>query len=83
VLKTFSSKLLGYALGRTVLASDQPLLEQMTSAGGDATLAKLASQIVTSRQFRYRRERDEGPPVPVPQVSKAPVAITSNKEGGL
>lgn len=62
VLKTFSYKLLGYALGRTVLISDQPLVERLTNAGGDATFSKLATEIVLSRQFRYRRERDDSPP---------------------
>jgi hypothetical protein len=68
ILKTFSYKLLGYALGRTVLLSDQPLVERLTHAGGEATFSKLVAEIVTSRQFRYRRE---------------PPAVTPDKEGGL
>jgi hypothetical protein len=52
VLKTFSRKMLGYALGRTVLASDRPLLAGMVALGGDASFADLAVQITTSRQFR-------------------------------
>lgn len=59
VLKTMSYKLLGYALGRTVIVSDQPLVEKLTKAGGDTTMSKLISEIVNSKQFRYRRERDE------------------------
>jgi mono/diheme cytochrome c family protein len=54
VLKTFARKVLGYALGRTVLASDAPLIAEMTAAGGDATFADLAVKVVTSRQFRNR-----------------------------
>jgi mono/diheme cytochrome c family protein len=61
VLKTFSFKLLGYALGRTVLASDQPLVEKLTKSGGDATFSQLAAEIVASRQFRYRREPEQQP----------------------
>ena len=47
--------MLGYALGRTVLASDRPLINEMTGAGSTATFADLAVKIVTSRQFRYRQ----------------------------
>jgi mono/diheme cytochrome c family protein len=52
VLTTLSKKMLGYALGRTVLASDRPLLGDMTALGGDASFSDLAVRIVTSRQFR-------------------------------
>ena len=54
VRKTLSYKLVGYALGRTVLASDQLLVERMVKAGGDATFAQLATEIATSKQFRNR-----------------------------
>jgi phosphoserine phosphatase len=62
VLENFSNKLLGFALGRTVLASDKPLLDEMVEAGGEATFAELATKIVSSRQFRYRRGLDDSPP---------------------
>ena len=54
VMTTLSRKMLGYALGRTVLASDRPLMSEMSAAGGDASIADLAMKIVTSRQFRNR-----------------------------
>ena len=54
VLSTLSKKMLGYALGRTVLASDRPLIAEMVAAGGGASFADLAAKIVTSRQFRNR-----------------------------
>jgi hypothetical protein len=75
VLKNFSKKLLGYALGRTMLLSDQPLIDQLSQAGSDATISKLVSQIVNSKQFRNRRETGET------IQSKAPEA--KPKEGGL
>jgi len=53
--KTLSHKLVGYALGRTVLASDQSLIDRMAQAGGDATIARLAAEIAASKQFRHRR----------------------------
>jgi hypothetical protein len=56
VLRTLSQKLLGYALGRTILLSDQPLIDRMAAAGEGATFSQLAEQVVTSRQFRNRRE---------------------------
>jgi hypothetical protein len=54
VMTTLSKKMIGYALGRTVIASDRPLMADMIGAGGDATFSDLAAKIVTSRQFRNR-----------------------------
>jgi hypothetical protein len=54
VMTTMSRKMIGYALGRTVLASDRPLIADMSTAGTNATFAELATRIATSRQFRYR-----------------------------
>ncbi|MGE0883269.1 MAG: DUF1592 domain-containing protein [Blastocatellales bacterium] len=64
VRKTLSYKLVGYALGRTVLASDQLLIERMVNAGGDASFAQLATEIATSKQFRNRSAREEHPATP-------------------
>jgi len=61
VMTTLSKKMLGYALGRTVLASDRPLVADMTAAGGNASFSDLAVKIITSRQFR-NRAGDEGDP---------------------
>lgn len=55
VRKTLSYKLVGYALGRTVLASDQLLIERMVQAGNDATFAQLATEIALSKQFRHQQ----------------------------
>ena len=52
VMVTTSRKMLGYALGRTVLASDRPLIDQMTTLGGNAAFSDFAATIVISRQFR-------------------------------
>jgi mono/diheme cytochrome c family protein len=59
--KTLAYKLVGYALGRSVLASDQLLIERMGQAGEQATLAQLAAEIATSKQFRNRWVREESP----------------------
>jgi hypothetical protein len=64
VLKTFSAKLVGFALGRTMLASDKPLLDDMIAAGGDAKFADLVAKIVSSKQFRYRRGLQDAAPEP-------------------
>jgi len=61
IRKTLSYKLVGYALGRTVLASDQLLVERMVKAGGGATFAQLATEIATSKQFRNRLGQEEAP----------------------
>ncbi len=55
VIRNLSHKLIGYALGRTVLASDQPLVDRLVAAGGEAGFSKLVTEIVTSPQFRFRR----------------------------
>lgn len=60
VMTTMARKMIGYALGRTVLPSDRPLIAEMTAAGGNATFAELATRIATSRQFR-NRAADEAP----------------------
>lgn len=55
-------KLLAYALGRGLLLSDEPLLEEMQSqlVAADYRLSSLVQTIVSSPQFRNRRERDFG-----------------------
>ena len=54
VMTTLARKMLGYALGRTMLASDRPLVADMVAAGPQASFSDLAVKIVTSRQFRHR-----------------------------
>ena len=63
VLQNMAEKLLGYAFGRTIIASDQPLIERMTAKGWDATFEEMATMIATSRQFRFRRGLDDHEPV--------------------
>jgi hypothetical protein len=70
VMTTLSRKMLGYALGRTILASDRPLLAEMTAAGHDATFSDLAIKIVTSRQFRHRAG-DDGSAAPATNTATA------------
>jgi Protein of unknown function (DUF1585) len=53
-VKQFSRKLVGYALGRSVQLSDQPLIDQMTGTEGHR-VADLVEQIVRSPQFREIR----------------------------
>jgi hypothetical protein len=56
VIRTLTKKLLGYALGRTTILSDEPLIERLTKSGGDTTFASLITEIANSKQFRFRRE---------------------------
>lgn len=60
IMKTLAKKMLGYALGRTVLASDQLLVDELIKAGSNATFADLATKIVSSRQFRNREGEQTG-----------------------
>jgi hypothetical protein len=64
VMRTLSRKMIGYALGRTVLPSDQRLVTEMVAAGGQATIADLAVKVVTSRQFLNRDGQGGAPPAP-------------------
>ena len=61
-LYTLNRKLLGYALGRTVLPSDEPLIADLMSQGNRTSIEKLVTAIVDSKQFRYRRDKDPVPP---------------------
>lgn len=54
VRRNLSFKLIGYALGRTVLAGDRQLVDQMVGSGNQVSLSTLATHIATSRQFRHR-----------------------------
>jgi hypothetical protein len=58
--KTLCQKLLGYALGRSLQLSDQPLLEKMqaTLESNEDRLGAVFETIVTSPQFRNQRCRD-------------------------
>jgi hypothetical protein len=59
-LRQFSRKLLGYALGRSVQLSDQPLVEAMVKSEG-ARVADLVELIVRSPQFRRIRSSNLQP----------------------
>ena len=49
--------------GRTIIASDRPLLDRLVAGGSDATFEELALQVAMSRQFRYRRGLEDRMPV--------------------
>jgi hypothetical protein len=53
-LKQFCKKLLGYALGRAVILSDQPLLDEIMAAlaQNHYRIGPVIEMIVSSRQFR-------------------------------
>lgn len=53
-LRQFNRKLLGYALGRSVQLSDQPLLDRLV-ATDNAEIGKIIEQIVLSPQFQQIR----------------------------
>jgi hypothetical protein len=82
VVRTLAQKLLGYALGRTILLSDQPLIDRLADAGGDSSFSKLAAVIVASPQFRNRRGLEDSPPVETKKSTTSVVARKSNTVGG-
>ncbi len=54
--RTLATKLLGYALGRSELASDQPLIGELAGElRHRGRLSDVIFRIVTSKQFNYRR----------------------------
>jgi hypothetical protein len=59
-LRQFCRKLLGYALGRSVQLSDEPLLTEMQAAlkANDYKIVTAVESIVKSRQFREIRGRE-------------------------
>jgi hypothetical protein len=59
--RQFCRKLLGYALGRSVVPSDQPLLDEMLAGlkKNEFRLSSPIQTIVASKQFRYHRGLDE------------------------
>ena len=63
-LHQFCRKLLGYALGRAVQLSDEPLLTEMADhvRDGDGRFHSLVERIVLSRQFREIRGTQSGEP---------------------
>lgn len=60
LVRTFCRKLLGYALGRSVILSDRPLLLRMEEAlrKDGARISTAIEMVVTSRQFLHRRGRE-------------------------
>jgi hypothetical protein len=61
--RTLCHKFLGYALGRSLQLSDQPLLEQMQVGleKNDQGLSTLFELVATSHQFRTQRCKDFTP----------------------
>ena len=59
-MQTFCRKFLGYALGRSVTLSDQPLLDEMATElrAHDYRFSTLFEVVVRSPQFRLQRGRD-------------------------
>jgi len=60
IVRQFCRKLLGYALGRSVQLSDEPLLDDMQAAlmKNDYRMSVAFEKIVTSKQFREIRGAD-------------------------
>ena len=61
VRRTLATKLLGYALGRTVVPSDLSLVDKMVAEGGDAPFSELVLDVVNSKQFRTHKPAENGP----------------------
>ncbi len=74
--RTLSHKLIGYALGRTVQASDQPLIDRMVASRRRCRHSRrLVAEIVTSRQFRNRVGREDAVPAKTAAATQARAAV--------
>lgn len=82
VERTLAHKLLGYALGRTLQLSDQPLVERLASAGSNAGLSQLVGQIVTSKQFLNRAAGEASAASPVKRASIQPITSSDPNQAG-
>ena len=59
-MNSLSEKMLVYALGRSALLSDEPLLDEMRTklAGGGYKFSTLIETVVTSPQFQNKRNSE-------------------------
>lgn len=71
VIQTLARKLIGYSLGRTVLLSDEPLIDRLVAAGPNATMSQMLAEIAASKQFRYRPARETATVAAVSHSQKA------------
>ncbi len=60
-LRNFCRKFLGYALGRSIQLSDEPLIDEMITRlrASDYRVSAALETILRSQQFRYHRGRLE------------------------
>jgi len=65
-VRTFCRKFLGYALGRSVMLSDEPLLQKMAAdlKQNEYRFSVLFETVVDSAQFRLQQRQEPGPPLP-------------------
>ena len=82
VLYTMDRKLVGYALGRTVLPSDEPLIEKLMAQGDRVTIAQLVTELVRSKQFRFRREKEDAPATPAATQKALTPATRKTQQAG-
>jgi mono/diheme cytochrome c family protein len=67
VQRTLAHKLVGYALGRTLQLSDEPLVNSLAALGGQSGFSRLVGEIVVSKQFRNHVTQEE--PQASPNIS--------------
>ncbi len=80
VQRTLARKLVGYALGRTIQLSDQPLIDSLEAAGGKSGMSVLVGQIVTSKQFLNRADGGDAPAAA--PLRRASVPLLNRTEPG-
>lgn len=71
LFRTFSRKVLGYALGRTISAADTKLINGMVSAAPTASFTDLAVMVATSRQFLNHQGPGADGAAPEPEAPTA------------
>jgi hypothetical protein len=74
----------GYALGRTLQLSDEPLVNALVAVGNQDGFSKLVGEIVVSKQFRNRvTPEDTSASTPSQRAdAQAPKRTNASKVGG-
>ena len=83
VLRTFATKLIGYALGRAYQPGDDALRARVMQALADprAGFPAATLEIVTSRQFTHRRAEPAAPLFAAPTPAPASPALAQHPSG--
>lgn len=82
VERTLAHKLVGYALGRTIQLSDEPLIEKLATTGSAAGIDDFVSEIIVSKQFSSHAANDDARSVPHAHAAAKPQGPNQPSQAG-